>query len=329
MMEISWGIIGCGDVTEVKSGPAFNKINSSRLQAVMRRNAEKVKDYATRHKVPKYYTNASELINDPEVNAVYVATPPAFHEAYAIEALQAGKPVYLEKPVALNAASAKRIADAAKQHGVKLSIAHYRREQPLFKKIKDLLNSRFIGDIRFIDLRLFQAVKKEMLQALTENWVLDPAISGGGLFHDLAPHSLDLMLYFFGAPSYTQGLSFNQGAFYKADDIVNGAMVFDRKIIFNGLWSFAVPAHEARDSCEIIGSEGKIRFGIFQNQGITIARNGIEETLNFDPLPHVQQPMIEKVVQYFLGQSQNPCSGEEGVEVMKMMDIMTMPLKKF
>lgn len=323
MQKLSWGIIGCGDVTEVKSGPAFNKIASSRLQAVMRRDAEKVKDYAIRHQVPKYYTNASELINDPEVNAVYVATPPAFHEAYAIEALQAGKPVYLEKPVALNAASAKRIADAAKQYGVKLSIAHYRRQQPLFKKVKDLLDNGAIGDIRFIDLRLFQPVRKEMLDPLPKNWVLDPAISGGGLFHDLAPHSLDLMLYYFGKPSYTKGISFNQGGFYKADDIVSGAMAFDRNIIFNGLWSFAVPSQEARDTCEIIGSAGKIRFGIFQNQGITISQNENEEILNFDPIAHVQQPMIEAVTQFFLGQSQNPCSGEEGIEVMKMMDSMT------
>ncbi|MEP7259367.1 MAG: Gfo/Idh/MocA family oxidoreductase, partial [Flavitalea sp.] len=88
MQKLSWGIIGCGDVTEIKSGPAFNKIASSRLQAVMRRDAEKVKDYAIRHHVPKYYTNATELINDPDVNAVYIATPPAFHEVYAIEALK-------------------------------------------------------------------------------------------------------------------------------------------------------------------------------------------------------------------------------------------------
>src|ERR1051326_4587202 len=106
MKKIKWGIIGCGDVTEVKSGPAFNKVKSSELIAVMRRDAEKAKDYAGRHKVAKWYSDANDLINDPEVNAIYVATPPSSHEEYAMAAFAAGKPVYMEKPMSVNAASA-------------------------------------------------------------------------------------------------------------------------------------------------------------------------------------------------------------------------------
>ncbi|HVF97123.1 MAG TPA: Gfo/Idh/MocA family oxidoreductase, partial [Flavisolibacter sp.] len=132
---IQWGIIGCGNVTEVKSGPAFNKIPHSKLVAVMRRNAAKAQDYAQRHNVEKWYSDASELINDRDVNAVYIATPPSSHEAYTIEALNAGKPVYVEKPMATDAASAQRMSDAAKSTGVKLSVAHYRRAQPLFLKL--------------------------------------------------------------------------------------------------------------------------------------------------------------------------------------------------
>ncbi|MCX6333190.1 MAG: Gfo/Idh/MocA family oxidoreductase, partial [Bacteroidia bacterium] len=81
---INWGIIGCGNVTEVKSGPAFNKVNNSRLIAVMRRDAVLAEDYASRHNVPKFYTDASKLINDPEINAVYIATPPSSHAEYAL-----------------------------------------------------------------------------------------------------------------------------------------------------------------------------------------------------------------------------------------------------
>ena len=99
---INWGIIGCGNVTEVKSGPAFNKVKDSRLVAVMRRDAELARDYARRHNVPRYYSDARELIVDPEVNAIYIATPPGSHAEYAIECIKAGKPVYIEKPMALN-----------------------------------------------------------------------------------------------------------------------------------------------------------------------------------------------------------------------------------
>src|SRR5450432_71971 len=138
MKKINWGILGCGDVTEVKSGPAFNKVKNSSLVAVMRRNEEKVKDYARRHNVPKWYTDAYSLINDPDVNAVYIATPPSSHEEYTLAAINAGKPVYVEKPMTLNFASAIKMMNAANEKQTKLVIAHYRRAQPYFKKIKQL-----------------------------------------------------------------------------------------------------------------------------------------------------------------------------------------------
>src|SRR4029078_7391018 len=126
MSAIRWGIIGCGDVTEVKSGPAFNKIPNSELVAVMRRDAEKAKDYANRHQVPKWYDDADKLINDPEVNAIYIATPPSSHKQYTIAALHAGKPVYVEKPMALNVGESVEMAFLADQKKIKLSVAHYR-----------------------------------------------------------------------------------------------------------------------------------------------------------------------------------------------------------
>src|SRR5438067_9879234 len=139
-------MIGCGDVTEIKSDPAFNKIKNSSLVAVMRRDGEKAKDYAHRHGVAKWYNNANDLINDPDVNAIYIATPPSSHEEYTIAALQAGKPVYVEKPMSVNRISAGRMADAARKKNGKLVVAHYRRAQPLFKKIKQLIDERTIGN---------------------------------------------------------------------------------------------------------------------------------------------------------------------------------------
>src|SRR6266508_4340624 len=125
MKRVKWGIIGCGDVTEVKSGPAFNKVSNSELVAVMRRDGEKAKDYALRHNVSKWYTDAEKLINDADVNAIYIATPPSSHEEYAMKAFMAGKPVYVEKPMALDAPSANRMAKAAKEKKYKLVVAHY------------------------------------------------------------------------------------------------------------------------------------------------------------------------------------------------------------
>jgi len=126
MSKIKWGIIGCGDVTEVKSGPAFNKVKNSALVAVMRRNGAKAEDYARRHNVPRLYSDAQQLVDDPEVNAIYVATPPQSHEEYTIRALQAGKPVYVEKPMTVNSASAERMLQSSIETGTKLCVAHYK-----------------------------------------------------------------------------------------------------------------------------------------------------------------------------------------------------------
>lgn len=324
MKEIRWGIIGCGDVTENKSGPAFNKVKNSSLVAVMRRNAEKAKDYAKRHQVPRWYDDAMELINDKNVNAIYIATPPSSHESYALAALQAGKPVYVEKPMTINFSSALRMMDAAKEKNTKLSVAHYRREQPYFKKIKQLTDDKTIGEIRFANLNFCKKLLSKDEMMLPGNaWRINEAISGGGLFHDLAPHQLDLMYYFFGNIKYAKGFSINQSGIYNADDVVTGSILFKNEIVFNGLWCFNVAEENEKDVCEIAGSEGSITFSVFDEQKIIIHKNGTEEIISFTPPQHVQQPMIEKVVGYFLDENSNPCSAEDGVEVMKLLDNFT------
>lgn len=318
---IKWGIIGCGDVTEVKSGPAFNKVPNSKLVAVMRRNAEKAKDYARRHGVDRWYDDATALINDEDVNAIYVATPPLQHAEYTIQALRASKPVYVEKPMAIDAVAAQKMTDVANETGVKLSIAHYRRLQPLFLKIKSLLEEKAIGEVRVVNMKLYYPPNTNMIAKTDEAWRLNPAVSGGGLFHDLAPHQLDLMLYFFGAPLKASGISINASKLYHADDTVSGQILFSNNILFNGAWSFSFP--QSKDECEISGTGGSLRFSIFDHQPLVIIKDSKETKIEFDKLQHVQQPMIQKVVEYFLDASPNPCSAEEGVAVMKMIEGFT------
>ncbi len=324
MEKINWGIIGCGDVTEVKSGPAFNKVPNSALVAVMRRDAAKVKDYASRHQVPNFYTDAQKLISDPQVNAIYVATPPDSHEAYAIAALEAGKPVYVEKPMTMNSKSAKKMLDAVAKNNGKMVVAHYRRAQPIHLKIKDLLEQNAIGTILYakLDYRRKPATKQELNDPKTA-WRYQPGISGGGLFHDLAPHQLDLMYYFFGDVQTASGVSSNRAATYAADDLVTGNILFKTGVQFSGSWCFAAAAHQEEDSCEIFGTTGSIRFSIFNQQKILLSTAGGDQVFHFPTLEHVQQPMIEKVVSYFLGKAQNPCSAADGLQVMTIMDAFT------
>lgn len=319
---INWGIIGCGDVTEIKSGPAFNKVPGSKLIAVMRRNAEKAADYAKRHNVPAWYDNADQLIHDPHVNAIYIATPPSSHEAYTLAAINAGKPVYVEKPMTINYAAAQNMAAAANAANVKLTVAHYRRQWPLFQKLKQLLEQKAIGDTRLVRLQFYkQPPAAAELSDEKTAWRFDPAVSGGGLFHDLAPHQLDILYYLFGSAISVTGLSTNQGNYYPADDLVTGTIQFNNGIVFSGIWCFT--AAEPSDVCEIIGSNGSLSFSFFSDNSITLQGNGLTTHYEFERLEHVQQPMIEEVVQYFSGLAPNPCSGEEGAEIMRWIEEMT------
>ncbi|MGK2861935.1 MAG: Gfo/Idh/MocA family protein [Chitinophagaceae bacterium] len=325
MNKINWGIIGCGDVTELKSGPAFNKVEDSELVAVMRRDAAKAEDYAKRHNVPKWYSDAYALIRDSDVNAIYVATPPSSHEEYTVAALKAGKPVYVEKPMSVNAESAKNMMKVASETNGKVVVAHYRRAQPLFRKIKQLINDKAIGDIRFVRLSICKrSLSEEELNTEKTAWRVDPVLAGGGLFNDLSPHQLDMMYYFFGPVEKASGFAANQGGLYKADDIVSGNIIFRNGVLFSGIWCYTVAETNEEDLCEIFGSNGKISFRFFEHQPITVSIEGKEEKISFDALQHVQQPMIEQVVNYFLDKGPNPCSAEEGVEVMKLIDHFTM-----
>ena len=323
MKKIQWGIIGCGDVTEVKSGPAFNKVSNSQLVAVMRRSAAKAADYARRHAVPKWYDDAQLLIDDPDVNAVYIATPPQSHEAYTIQALKAGKPVYVEKPMATDGAAAARMLAVANETGVKLSVAHYRKAQPRFKQLKALLETSEIGSVRMVNLLLVQPPQSSLIAKTDEFWRVDPAVSGGGLFHDLSPHQLDLMQFFFGDVEKASGFAMNQAGLYPADDLVTGNILFKRGVWFNGAWCFTGAEKEEKDLVEIIGSAGSIRFSTFSTHHIVLSKKGEERLISFDELAHVQQPMIEAVVQYFLDQGPNPSSAESAVATMKIIDAFT------
>jgi predicted dehydrogenase len=328
MKKIKWGIIGCGDVTEVKSGPAFSKVKNSELVAVMRRDAEKAADYARRHSVPKWYSDAHKLIHDPEVNAIYIATPPSSHEEYTMMAFNAGKPVYVEKPMSVDAASANRMAKTAKEKKLKLVVAHYRNAQPLFNGIRQLLKDRVIGYVRFVKSELYKpSLSASDLEIPKNAWRVDPGIAGGGLFHDLAPHQFGLMNYFFGEAEKVSGISLNQGDLYKADDMVAGNILFKNGVLFNGIWCFNVSQEDEKDHCMILGEKGSIAFTFFNQREVIVTVNGKTETLSFDILEHVQQPMIEKIVEYFLDEGPNPCSAEEGALVMRWIEEFTRKTK--
>ncbi|MFN5022540.1 MAG: Gfo/Idh/MocA family protein [Chitinophagaceae bacterium] len=316
MEKICWGIIGCGNVTEVKSGPAFNKVEHSSLMAVSRRDPDKLADYVKRHHIPLSFTNALDLIQSEKINAIYIATPPDVREAYAIEAMQLGKPVYLEKPMALNLAACKRLKAVSEKLGIKLSVAHYRRNLPLFMEVKNILEQGDIGVIKEVQITMLKKTDKAAKDP--SNWRVDPSIAGGGYFYDLAPHQIDLFFYFFGKPKSFSGTSTNKAGLYKAEDFVQGTIELENGIVCKGLWDFSINGEE-KDEFLIIGEKGTIRFPVF-GLFIEVESNGQVKTIPFEAPEHNQQNHIQAVVNYFLGKGENPCSAEDAILSMEVME---------
>lgn len=316
---INWGIIGCGNVTEVKSGPAFNKVKNSRLIAVMRRDASLAEDYARRHKVPKFYTNASDLINDKDVNAVYIATPPGNHAEYAIEVIKAGKPVYIEKPMAVNYAECLKINKEAEKYKVPVFVAYYRRALPGFLMVRDFINNGRIGKVLLVQLQLFKAPSEEEKTGKL-SWRVDPEVSGGGHFFDLASHQLDWLDFIFGPIQKVKSITLNQKGLYKAEDFVTAEFTFPDNIAGTGTWCFSVSLDSGRDIIEIIGDKGSIKFSTFSFEPIVLTNaSGQQQFINERP-EHVQFNLIEKIVQSLNGMGTSPSTGISAARTSKVMD---------
>ena len=316
---VNWGIIGCGNVTEVKSGPAFSKVKDSKLIAVMRRDAVLAEDYAKRHNVPKFYSKASDLINDKNINAVYIATPPASHAEYAIEVIKAGKPVYIEKPMAANYPQCLAINKAAEKYKVPVFVAYYRRALPGFLMVKEMIEKGRIGKIRLLQMQLFKSPSTEEKSGKL-SWRVDPVISGAGHFFDLASHQLDYLDYVFGPVQKVKSIALNQAGLYKAEDFVTAEFLFPGNIVCTGTWSFSVSLDSSRDIIEIIGDKGSIKFSTFSFEPIIITNeSGRQEFINERP-EHVQYNLIEKVVQNLNGKGESPSTGVSAARTSKVMD---------
>lgn len=317
LKKVRWGIIGCGNVTEVKSGPAYQNTKDFELMAVMRRDAEKAAGYAKRHGVPKYYSNADDLITDSEVDAVYIATPPDSHRRYALDVAEAGKPCCIEKPMAPNYVESKEVFEAFEQRGIPLFVAYYRRSLPRFLKIKEWLDANEIGNVRHIVWMLAKPPSEVDLSG-TYNWRTDAKVAPGGYFDDLASHGLDLFVYFLGAISKAGGVALNQQGLYTANDAISGYWLHESGTTGKASWNFACDRRE--DRVEIYGSKGKISFSVFDDNDIVLDnKNGIQKEFIEHP-KHVQQFHVENIRNHLFGKKEHPSTGKTALHTSWVMD---------
>ena len=315
MKSIRWGIIGCGNVTEVKSGPGFQKAEGSELVAVMRRDAALAADYAKRHGVPRSYGSADDLIGDSEVDAVYVATPPSSHCELSLKVAEAGKPCLVEKPMAMSHAECQWMVEAYRRRGLPLYVAYYRRAFPLFLKVRELLRDGAIGvlsSVHIVQYGTLDTGEKAM------GWRYDPAVGGGGLFMDVGSHGLDILDFLIGPIKAVGGFSLNTGGAYAVEDVTAAAFEFESGSLGTGIWNFN--ADHSEDLITLTGSEGEIRCPVFSDASILIRNRDGEESIRVPRPEHVHQPMIQTIVDELLGKGQCESTGESGARTGWVME---------
>jgi predicted dehydrogenase len=310
---IGWGVIGVGDVVERKSGRAFQTVPGSALVAVMRRDPERAADFARRFGVPRWYADADELLADAHVDAVYVATPPDSHLDYTVRAAAAGKPVYVEKPMARTAAECEQMIAACARAGVPLFVAYYRRAMPRFTTAVDLVRSGRIGTVRSVVVR-HQRPADDPSGPLP--WRLDPRLSGGGHFVDTASHTLDWLDLLLGPATDVSGAATGPEGPAAETRVVARFSFGD--VLGVGLWDYE--AAETCDLVELIGDAGTLRLSAFGTEPLrlTTAAGTIEIEAPYPPV--VQEPLIANVMAGLRGEAEPLSTGESALRTARVID---------
>jgi predicted dehydrogenase len=314
-MPIGWGIVGCGDVTEIKSGPGFQKAAGSTLAAVMRRDRAKAEDYARRHGVARAYDSADALIADPGVHAVYVATPPSTHLELALRAAAAGKPCLVEKPMAMTHDECVRMIDVFRARGVPLWVAYYRRALPRFLEVRARLAAGAIGAVTSVHVQITDRLAGGDTLG---NWRFDAAVAGAGLFMDLASHCFDLLDFLAGPIVTAHGVARNTGGAYAAEDVTAAAFGFASGAAGTGIFNFN--ADGKTDAIVFTGTRGTLATPVFTDGDVVLESGGAREVLAFRNPPHVHQPLIQSIVDELHGAGRCESTGESGARASWVMD---------
>lgn len=319
MRTIRWGIIGCGDVTEVKSGPGFAKASHSALVAVMRRDGALAADYARRHGVPRWHDDAEAILRADDIDAVYVATMPDTHRHYVERCAAVGKPVLVEKPMALDGDECDAMIAACAAARIPLRVAYYRRALPRFIAVRDVVRSGAIGEVRMVLCRQFQPLRDP--QDAPPNgkpWRLDPRRSGGGLFVDMGSHTLDFLDDLFGPIEEVRAFAANRGGAYPAEDGVAASWRFASGVFGSGAWCYAADRDEEMN--EIVGSQGRVLFSTTRPEPIRVIHGDAVDEIDVGDPPHVHQPLIQTFVDELNGHGTCPSTGESAARTQRVID---------
>ncbi len=313
--EVLWGLTGCGDIAEKRVVKAIQDSANAKLVGCVRRNAERLAEFQSRHAIPKGYPNYRDLVNDPELDAVYVATPVWLHCSQTTKAAEKGKHVLCEKPMAMNPQECRRMMDACRSNGVKLGVAYYRRFYPTVRKMKEILRQGLIGEPILVRSTLVEHAR--LPDGDNPGWRFVLKQGGGGLLMDMASHRLDLLAMLFGRPESVAGFTDTRTCPIEVED--TGSLIIR---FAGGLHALVFASHcvkPPRDDFEILGSRGCLRAAPLNGDRLEMVGHRTE-TFLVPKADNVHQPLVEDFNGAVMEDRQPAVPGEEGIQASLLLE---------
>lgn len=321
-MTLTWGIIGAGQIAELQMVSAMRETPGHDLAAVMRRDRAQADAFAARHGVPTAYDRVEDMLADPCINAVYIASPPAAHLDNVRQASAAGKVILCEKPLARTADEAAAIVDICHRHGVPLMVCYYQRYNARHQHIRQLITDGVIGQVTAVRVN-FSSRSLPRPGA----WRFDPSIGGGGPLLDIAPHCIDLTRFLVGPAVEVAALVDTLASDAPVEDtatlllrLANGAHA-----VITTHWSTANFDAQRGNTVEVWGTRGSIHAAPINSKdssGVTHVWTEAGEQVFESPAggPRTHVALLQALGDAIAARTPLPIPGEEGLAGLRVVE---------
>ena len=307
-MTVHWGLIGSGDIARKRIAPALRDLASCTLDAVCRGRPELAESFAQEFGAPRWYATTAELLADPLIDAVYIATPVRLHAALAIAAAEAGKHVLCEKPMAMTVAECDDMIAACRSSGVTLGVAYYRHCYPVIARIRSILASGDIGVPVLAQVNAFEYFNPPPEHP--RHWLVVRQQSGGGPMFDFGCHRIEVLLDLLGPVRGVTSMVGNVAFTRDVEDTAIAVLEFER----GGYATLTVThaAREPQDTLTIFGTEGSIHVESLNAGVMRVRRGSHDQVESLPPHTNLHQPLIEDFAAAVLAKRAPTVPGEIG-----------------
>ena len=315
MRTLKWCLIGAGDIVRKRVAPALRDSPKCEFMAVARAHAPQAEAFAAEFGAATSYADWRDMIVDPAVDAVYVATPVHLHAEQTIAAAEAGKHVLCEKPMGLDVAECDRMIAACRAHGVRLGIVYYRHFYPVVRRMKALLAGGEIGDPVYAQINAFEWF--DLPPDHPRAWFLQRALAGGGPMFDFGCHRLEVLTHLFGPVRRVTGMLANVLFTRDVEDTAAALLQFEGGAC--GVVAVTHAAIEPRDTVEIFGSGGSFHVANLNKGELRIRQGSDEERVEqHSPASNFHLPLIEDFVDAVVDDREPGVTGDIGREIARL-----------